>query len=123
MVKKRKKSNPKPTKKPLALWRKVNAQFVFFLIMVFSVFSIIFETGLIRHFGVKTTGIIVNSKNFTYGHMSKEYTYSYNFPLGGFVFHGDSHSKEYDIDDTIDILYVPYWPWFHEPAYRAPSRD
>ena len=40
MVKKRKKSNPKPTKKPVALWRKVNAQFVFFLIMVFSVFSI-----------------------------------------------------------------------------------
>lgn len=41
MVKKRKNSNPKPTKKPLALWRKVNARFVFFLIMVFYIFSII----------------------------------------------------------------------------------
>jgi len=79
---------------------------------------------LLEKYGKTTSGKIVKEKGYNGkgGHILKEekgddIIYQYSFRMNNKSYFGDSQSSDYNINDTINIIYLENFPGINRPKY------
>lgn len=77
---------------------------------------------LLVRYGKTISGKIIDERGYNgvNGHFLKEENgdeiiYEYRFEIDGEKYFGGSQSSDYDVNDSINILYLEKYPWINRP--------
>lgn len=114
--------NQKNTKRYSKIW-SIFVLVVFILFVLYTFLKWPIYDFLLQKYGKTTSGKIVKEKGYNGkgGHILKEeeddIIYQYSFRMNNKSYFGDSQSSDYNVNDTINIIYLESFPQINRPEY------
>jgi hypothetical protein len=119
MNQKKKSKNKKPNRKSFSIsfWLGMIVTLGIFGHFLYTIIYNTIRNNSLDKNGLKTKAVVISEKNY-FGNspVSQSYSFSYQFYYKGKEYKGDTGDSRYELDDSIEIEFVPSNPEFNRPV-------